>query len=153
MKLKQTDIVTVVAMYAVCAFFGYMNLSVKAAAQTYPWFVIGMLFVLTTIYLVKIIIDGVKNGKEGGWEEAFEGFLPKQFVPIFLMIVGYVVVMKYFGFYIATLIFVVATLHFLKVPKWQIALVVVVLFVLAYGAFTMFLGVKLPQGAILKNLF
>ena len=153
MKLKQTDIVTVVAMYAVCAFFGYMNLSVKAAAQTYPWFVIGMLFVLTTIYLVKIIIDGVKNGKEGGWEEAFEGFLPKQFVHIFLMIVGYVVVMKYFGFYIATLIFVVATLHFLKAPKWQSALVVVVLFVLAYGAFTMFLGVKLPQGAILKNLF
>ena len=153
MKLKQTDIVVVVVMYAVCAFFGYMNLSIKAAAQTYPWFVIGLLFVLTTIYLVKIIMDGVKNGKEGGWSEAFEGFLVKQFVPILLMIIGYVIVMKYFGFYIATLLFVVAALAFLKVPKWQTVLVVVVLLALAYGAFTLFLGVKLPQGILLKKLF
>lgn len=153
MKQKQTDIVVVVVMYAVCALFGYMNLSVKEAAQTYPWFVIGMLFVLTTIYLIKIIIDGLKNGREGGWGEAFEGFLVKQFLPLLVMIVAYVFVMKYLGFYITTLIFVVAALQFLKVPKWQTALVVVVLLILAYGAFTMFLGVKLPQGTIIKQLF
>lgn len=153
MKMQKTDIVVVGFMYAVCALFAYMNLSIKEAAQTYPWFVIGMLFVLTTMYLVKMIYNAVKSGVEDGWAETFEGFLVKQFVPVALFIIAYAVVMYYLGFYIATFLFVTGTLLFLKVPKWQIAVVVVVLLVMAYGAFTMFLGVKLPQGVILKALF
>ena len=153
MKMKKTDIVVVVFMYAVCALFGYLNLSIKAEAQTYPWFVIGLLFVLTTMYLVKMIFEAIKNGVEAGWAEAFEGFLVKQFVPILLFVIAYAFIMKYLGFYIATFVFVTVTLLFLKVPKWQIAIVLVALFALAYGAFTMFLGVKLPQGIIIKALF
>lgn len=153
MKMKKTDIVVVGFMYAICGVFGYLNMNIKAEAQTYPWFVIGLLFVLTTMYTIKMILQAIKEGTEGGWSEAFEGFLAKQFIPIAILIIAYALVMKFLGFYIATFLFVVGTLLFLKVPKWQIAIVIVVMFALTYGAFTMFLGVKLPKGLLLKALF
>lgn len=152
MKMKKSDIVVVAFMYAVCLLFGGLNTQLKPEAQTYPWFVIGLLFFLTTLYLIKMIIAAKKYGVEFGFDELFEGFLGKQFFPIAAMVLGYVVVMYFFGFYIASFLFFVLTLSYLKVPKWQIVLVVVVMFALTYGAFTMFLGVKLPQGTVIKAL-
>ena len=43
-----------------------------------------------------------------------------------------------------------ASLLYLRVPKWQILVSTIVIIGLVYGAFTMFLGVKLPVGLLFK---
>lgn len=152
MKMKKSDLIVVVMMYVVCGFFGALTTGLKPEAQTYPWFVIGILFVLTTLYVIKMAIAAKKYGVESGFDEIFEGFLPKQFWPIVVMTILYVIIMYYMGFYVATVLYLVCALLYLKIPKWQILIILVVMFFLTYGAFTMFLKVKLPQGIWMKEL-
>ena len=147
--MKKTDIGVVVFMYAVCALFLGLTLQLPAAAQTYPLFIIILLAALTTLYVAQMLRAAKKSGVTSGLED-FEGFLPRQFFPILGMVVLYLVVMYFAGFYIATLVFMVVCLLFLKVPKWQILLSTAVILVLVYCAFTLFLKVKLPVGLLFK---
>lgn len=147
--MKKTDIGVVAFIYAVCALFLVMTLRLPAAAQTYPLFIIILLAALTTLYVAQMVRAAKKSGVTTGLED-FQGFLPKQFFPILGMVVLYLVVMYFAGFYIATLVFMAACLLFLKVPKWQILLSTAVILVLVYCAFTLFLKVKLPVGLLFK---
>jgi putative tricarboxylic transport membrane protein len=147
--MKKTDIGVVVFMYAVCALFLGLTLQLPAAAQTYPLFIIILLAALTTLYVAQMLRAAKKSGVTTGLED-FEGFLPRQFFPILGMVVLYLVVMYFAGFYIATLVFMVACLLFLKVPKWQILLSTAVILALVYCAFTLFLKVRLPAGLLFK---
>ena len=147
--MKKTDIGVVAFIYAVCVLFLVMTLRLPAAAQTYPLFIIIMLAALTTLYVAQMLRATKKSGVTSGLED-FEGFLPRQFFPILGMVVLYLVVMYFAGFYIATLVFMVVCLLFLKVPKWQILLSTAVILVLVYCAFTLFLKVKLPVGLLFK---
>ena len=147
--MKKTDIGVVAFIYAVCVLFLVMTLRLPAAAQTYPLFIIIMLAALTTLYVAQMLRAAKKSGVTSGLED-FEGFLPRQFFPILGMVVLYLVVMYFAGFYIATLVFMVVCLLFLKVPKWQILLSTAVILVLVYCAFTLFLKVKLPMGLLFK---
>ncbi len=147
--MKKTDIGVVGFMYAICALFLVMTLQLKPAAQTYPLFIIVLLAGLTTIYLVQMVLGAKKNGVTSGLED-FADFLPKQFFPVLAMVIGYLVLMYFVGFYIATLVFMVACLLYLKVPKLHIAITTVVILALVYCAFTLFLRVKLPAGLLFK---
>jgi len=147
--MKKTDIGVVGFMYAVCALFLVMTLQLKPAAQTYPLFIIILLAGLTTIYLVQMILGAKKNGVTSGLED-FADFLPKQFFPVLAMVIAYLVLMYFVGFYIATLVFMVACLVYLKVPKLHIVITTVVILALVYCAFTLFLRVKLPAGLLFK---
>ncbi|MCI8480922.1 MAG: tripartite tricarboxylate transporter TctB family protein [Oscillibacter sp.] len=147
--MKKTDIGVVAFIYAVCLLFLVMTLRLPSAAQTYPLFIIILLSALTTLYVAQMALAAKKSGITSGLED-FEGFLPKQFFPILGMVVVYLVIMYFAGFYIATLLFMAACLLFLKVPKWQILLSTAVILVLVYCAFTLFLKVKLPMGLLFK---
>lgn len=147
--MKKTDIGVVAFMYGVCLLFLVMTLRLPAAAQTYPLFINILLAALTTLYVVQMILGARKKGVTSGRED-FEGFLPSQFFPILGMVIAYLVVMYFAGFYIATLLFMVICLLFLKVPKWQVLVATVVILALVYCAFTLFLGVKLPAGLLFK---
>jgi len=147
--MKKTDIGVVGFMYAVCALFLVMTLQLKPAAQTYPLFIIILLAGLTTIYLVQMILGAKKTGVTSGLED-FADFLPKQFFPVLAMVIGYLVLMYFVGFYIATLAFMVACLLYLKVPKLHIVISTAVILALVYCAFTLFLRVKLPAGLLFK---
>lgn len=148
--MKKTDIGVVAFMYAVCVMFFCMTLQLKPAAQTYPLFVIGMLFVLTTLYVFNMVKQAKKEGITSGISEVFDGFLPKQFFPVFLMTAFYMILMYLAGFYIATVLYMTACLLYLKVPKFQTLLSVIVIVALVYLAFTKFLGVRLPAGILFK---
>ena len=148
--MKKTDLGVVGFMYVICIMFLTMTLKLKKEAQTYPLFIIALLFVLTTIYLIQLLISAKKNGVSSGFKEIFADFLPKQFFPIFAMIIGYLVAMYLVGFYISTILLMLGCLIFLKVPKWQIVVTTLVIIGLVYGAFTLFLGVKLPVGLLFK---
>lgn len=148
MKMKKTDIGVVGFMYAVCAFFYVYSFDLKADSKTYPLFTIGLLFGLTTLYLVNMIIAARKYGVESGAEEVFEGFMPKQFIVSIALTIAYFFMMKYLGFFVATTVFMIACLLYLRVPVLHTAVAVVAINALIYVAFILFLGVKLPKGLL-----
>ena len=148
MKMKKTDIGVVGFMYAVCAFFYVYSFDLKKGSEVYPLFTIALLFGLTTLYLVNMIIAAKKHGVESGASEIFEGFQPVQFIVSAVLTIVYFFMMKYLGFFVATTVFMVASLLYLKVPVLHTAIAIVCIDLLIYLAFIQFLGVKLPQGLL-----
>ena len=148
MKMKKTDIGVVVVMYLVCAFFYWQTTGLDKDSQTYPTFTITLLFGLTTLYLLQMLVNAKRYGVESGKDEVFKDFKPLQFFVCLGLVVLYLVVMHFLGFYIATIAFMLAVLLFLKVPIVQTIITVVAINLLVYLAFTTFLGVKLPAGLL-----
>ncbi|MBQ7197515.1 MAG: tripartite tricarboxylate transporter TctB family protein [Synergistaceae bacterium] len=147
MKMKKTDIGVCLAMYAVCAFFLNMTLKLPKAAQIYPLCVIALLAGLTTLHVFNMVIAAIKSGIESGLDD-FKDFVPSQFFILFAMIVIYLALMPYLGFYIASVLFMTASLIFLRVKLWQAILSEIVIIALVYCAFTLFLEVRLPAGSL-----
>ena len=145
--MKKTDIGVCLAMYAVCAFFLYMTLQLPKAAQIYPLCVNALLAALTTLHVFNMIRSAIREGVTSGLED-FKEFLPFQFFVLLGMIIIYLAVMPYLGFYVSSIIFMTASLLFLRVKIWQIILAELAIFILVYCAFTLFLEVRLPSGSL-----
>ena len=150
--MKKTDIGVVAFMYVVCAYFYSETIKLKADSQTYPKFTIILLFGLTTLYLVEMIIAAKKHGVESGVNEVFKDFVPRQFFFCLCATVLYLMCIHFLGFYIATVLFMLAVLLYLRVPPLATAIAIVVIVALIYFAFGKFLGVRLPVGTVIKAL-
>lgn len=148
LKMKKTDIGVVGFMYAVCAFFYVYSYQLTAESKKYPLFTIALLFGLTTLYLVQMILAARKFGVESGADEVFAGFLPTQFFISLALTIVYFIMMKYLGFFSATVIFMFASLLYLKVKIVPSIITVVSVTLLIYFAFVVFLGVRLPKGLL-----
>ena len=146
--MKKTDIGVVAFMYAVCAFFYAYSYKLTVESKTYPMFTIALLFALTTLYLVQMIINARKFGVESGADEVFAGFKPVQFIVSIVLTLVYFLMIKYLGFFSATIIFMFASLLYLKVHIVPAVISVLVMNLLIYFAFVKFLGVKLPSGLL-----
>ena len=146
--MKKTDIGVVAFMYAVCAFFYAYSYKLTEESKTYPIFTIALLFALTTLYLVQMIINARKFGVESGADEVFAGFKPVQFIVSIVLTLVYFLMIKYLGFFSATIIFMFASLLYLKVHIVPAVISVLVMNLLIYFAFVKFLGVKLPSGLL-----
>ena len=151
-KMKWTDLGVVVFMYAVCGYFFAKTLSLPAEIQSYPKFTVSALFLLTTLYLVQMLVAAFKNGTESGMDKTFKGFQAAQFFVTLIATIVYVVLINFLGFYIATALFLICLLLYLKVPYLYAAIAVAVILALVYFAFAKFLGVKLPVGSLIKAL-
>lgn len=147
--MKKTDIGVVAFMYAVCLSFLVMTLKLKPRTQTYPLFIITVLAVLTTLYLVQMVMRAKRVGVTSGLED-FKGFIPGQFFPVLAMVIGYLAVMYLAGFWISTAVFMLVCLSFLKVKMWQSLLSASVIVGMVYCAFSLFLRVRLPAGILMK---
>ena len=150
--MKWTDIGVVVFMYLICAFFYYKAVHLNEEIQSYPKFTIILLFGLTTMYLVQLLLAAKRNGTEKGTDKVFKDFQPAQFFVSLAAVVVYVVLINVLGFYIATALFLIGLLLYLKVPYLHTAIATAVILALVYFAFAKFLGVKLPKGLIFKLL-
>ena len=117
--MKKTDIGVCLAMYAVCAFFLHMTLQLPKSAQIYPTCVIALLAGLTTLHVFNMIRSAIREGITSGLED-FKDFLPSQFFTLLFMIVVYLAAMPYLGFYASSILFMTASLLFLRVKLWQI---------------------------------
>lgn len=152
--MNKSDIGTIGIIYATCAAFLYMTLQLKAAAQIYPLCLIAGLALLNTIYLFRCLLRAAKAGAAGrpaihnDLGEIFQGFLPGQFFFVVISCIAYIILLFYVGFYISSLIYLVATMCFLRVKLWQLTLSTVLLGSLIYGVFTLFLKVPLPKGML-----
>ena len=149
--MKKTDVGVCLAMYGVCAFFLYMTLQLPKPAQIYPLCIISLLAALTTLHVVNMVRGAIREGVTSGLED-FTDFVPAQFFTLLGMIVLYIAAMPYLGFYVSSIVFMAASLLFLRVKVWQIVLAEIAIFVLVYCAFTLFLEVQLPAGTLLEVL-
>ena len=107
-----------------------------------------MLFGLTTLYLAQMILNAKKHGVESGVDKVFDGFQIVQFFVCLALVIVYLLMMKFLGFFVATIVFMIAALLYLGVPKVHTAIAVVAINLLVYFAFVQFLGVKLPAGLL-----
>lgn len=148
MKMKKTDIGVVAFMYAVCAFFYVYSFDLSEESKAYPIFTIALLFGLTTLYLIQMIISARRFGVESGVDEVFAGFKVKQFALALVLTIVYFLIIKFIGFFTATIIFMVASFIYLKVPKLHALIATVAMNLLIYLAFVQFLGVRLPKGLL-----
>lgn len=148
MKMKKTDVGVVIFMYLVCALFLYMSQSLSETSKTYPMFTIWLLFGLTTLYLVTMFVNAGKYGVESGVKELFDGFKPAQLLFCIALTVVYMLMVKYIGFFVATIVFMFAVLYFLRVPIVASLISVAAINLLVYFAFVKFLGVRLPAGLL-----
>lgn len=148
MKMKKTDIGVVIFMYAVCGLFLSMSGSLSDASRTYPLFTIGLLFGLTTLYLLTMVVNARRNGVESGTEELLDGFQGMQLLVCILLTVAYMLLIRYLGFFSATILFMFAVLLYLRVPLLATVLSVAAINLLVYFAFAKFLGVRLPRGLL-----
>ncbi len=148
MKMKKTDLGVVGFMYAVCAFFYVYSFQLSEGSKSYPTFTIALLFFLTTLYLAQMIISARKFGVESGTDTVFAGFKPAQFFVCLGLTLVYFFMMKYLGFFTATVVFMAAALLYLKVPLIQAGIALVSVNLMIYLAFVRFLGVKLPAGLL-----
>ena len=147
--MKKSDIGVVAFMYLFCAFFYWQSFSLSEESSTYPRVTIALLFGLTTLYLFNMIINARKFGVASGRDEAFEGFRPVQFIVCLVLTLVYLLMMKYLGFFTATVTFMLATLFYLKVSIVHTLISVVAINLLIYVAFVLFLGVRLPAGLLI----
>lgn len=148
MKMKKTDFGVVVFMYAIAGFFYVYSSQLTAESKRYPLFTIALLFGLTTIYLIQMIIAAKNHGVESGVDTVFAGFKPAQFFVSVALTIVYFFMMKYVGFFVATAVFLIASLTYLRVPMIPRVITVVVMIALIYFAFVVFLGVRLPKGIL-----
>ena len=82
--MKKSDIYICGFMYLFSFFFLYLTLDFPEPARHYPYFVIGLLLLLTTVRMSHLFRDYRREHKViNDSAEVFDGFLPKQFWVMF----------------------------------------------------------------------
>lgn len=149
--MKKSDFGVISVIYVIALVFFVMTLDLPEETRTYPLGLIVALALLNTLYMVHQVWKWLKTRHiENDIHILFKDFQPKQFLFVLVGCVVYLVMMYYLGYYISIVVYLLGTLLFLKVPKWQIALTTVGLMVLIFGVFTLFLNVPLPHGVLLS---
>lgn len=106
---------------------------------------------LFTFFSLYILAFGIKKTKDLNSSNKNEKSLSFQEVntplAIFLIIVAYVTIIKFLGFFIATTMFMIAFMYFYKVKSWKLIILNALgvnLFI--YLLFVLQLNVRLPKG-------
>ena len=150
--MKKSDIGVVAILYAICLFFFSMTIQLPPDAQTYPLCLIAGLALLNTLYLGRAIWMLRRQGGKlyNDFHELFQAFQAKQFAMVVLTGIGYMLLMYVAGFYIASIVYLVGTMLFLRVPLRHLVATAGVLALMIYLVFTVFLKVPLPIGLLFK---
>lgn len=150
--MKISDIFICGFMYLFAFFFLYLTMDFPPLARKYPYFVIGLLLILTTVRVSHIVRDYRREHKIiNDIGIVFEGFLAKQFFIMVFTFLLFFVLMYFIGFYPAAFCYILICLRFFHIPIRYIIFVVVGMAMLVYGTFDVFLNVPLPEGIIVEK--
>ena len=152
MKMKKS-MPDVIISIVVLIFLGTLFVQVPAIPDTsrgYPFALLIIATAMTLFLLVKSLLR-LKN------EEAAESKVLEQaktIAPYCLMIIAYIWLLDKLGYIISTVVFMIASLLFLKLKNKILMIVLaVVLTCLLYYIFTNFLVVILPRGKWINIAF
>ena len=148
--MKVSDIGVILFMYAVCFFFYLLILDLPEEAQTYPFSIVASLALLTTVLLLRNIVSLFRTGLICDLPRIFQGFNAKQFFVLCLLCASFIIGFPFLGFYCTSFLFLLFSMLFLRVPKGQLFLTILVLALLIYVVFTLFLKVPMPVGSLFQ---
>lgn len=150
--MKRSDICVVSAVYLIALAFFVMTVQLPDEAQTYPMGLIIGMALLNTLFLIQQLAKawaaGVLTKTENDFPTIFSTLLPRQFAFALAGCLLFLVLMYSVGYYAASILYLVGTLFFFKVPSKWILMTLVALVALVYAVFTLFLKVPLPAGVL-----
>ena len=150
--MKKSELCVVGFMLVFCGFFYYETMQLPPLAQSYPLFVICLLACLSLLKLVNMFLAYLKS-KDFVDDNAtvWHGFKKKQFFTVFLASVLFFVVMYFFGFYVASLVYLVFCLRYFQISKKNTIITITAMLIIVYLVFSTFLNVPLPPGELISN--
>ncbi|MBO6002209.1 MAG: tripartite tricarboxylate transporter TctB family protein [Desulfovibrio sp.] len=149
--MKRSDIGVVAVIYAICLLFFVMTLNLPEQAQTYPLCLLAGLFFLNTVYIGRAVLAYRRDkAMVDDVSESFGTFQAGQFFGTVALGVLYMVLLWLAGFYISTVLYMLAAMLFLRVPRLHIAVTAGAMLGIIYAVFTLFLKVPLPVGLLFK---
>ena len=146
--MKRSDLGVVVFMYGVCLFFYLLVRTLPEEAQTYPLTILCSLAILNSCFLLRELLAWRREGLINDLPKVFAAFKAGQFFFVLLSCMAYMALLPFFGFYVTSLVYLVACMTFLGVPKLPLVLTIASLAALIYAVFTLFLKVPLPVGRL-----
>ena len=152
MKIKKS-LPDVIISIIVLIWLGTLYAQIPAIpeiSKPYPLALIVIATVMTLFLLIKNLLR-MKNGEE------VETRAPEQtkiMIPYCLMIIAYIWLLNKIGYIIATIVFMIASLMFLKFKNKVLMIVIsVIVTCILYYIFTNFLVVVLPKGRWINFTF
>ena len=145
MKMKKS-LPDVIISIVVLIFLGTLFAQVPAIPEISKGYPLGLLVIATVMTLYLLIRNLLKlKNDEVVESKALEQ--AKTIVPYCLMIIAYIWLLNKLGYIISTVIFMIASLIFLKLKNKVLMIVLsVVVTLVLYYIFTNFLVVVLPKG-------
>lgn len=149
--MKRSDICVVSVIYLIALAFFVMTVQLPEEAQTYPLGLIIGLTLLNTLFLAQQLLKAYAAGSlktHNDFPEIFKGLLFGQFAFVLAGCFVFLVLMYTVGYYAASVIYLVGSLLFFRLPTKWIVMTLVCLVALVYAVFTLFLKVPLPAGVL-----
>lgn len=139
------DKILTIALFIIEILYFFMIKALPEKAAKYPFFVLGLMVVLTVILGIKSFL--IKNNEEN--KKVFDGFLLKQFLFIVVISAIYIFIIDILGFFTSTLIYLITIMFSLKTNK-KIAIISSIIFcIIIYCVFVLFLKVPVPRGFLI----
>lgn len=151
MKKSFPDILIALALIVFISAFAFQIGTVPADARMYPFIIMILSYILAFVLLIKSILAFTRE------EKAETGNLKKQIITVvtyIIMITGYLLLINFMGYILATVLFIIVSLLYLKLKSKLLMIgLAVIMTVVIYYVFTRFLGVQLPRGTYVQFYF
>ena len=135
---RHQDISIGIVILIFCAFFIYLSLQLENGSAMMPLILLGLMAFLGVI----ILLDGIRKTRQATAEKPVEPFLTFQNLKVpclmFLQIGIYILLFFLVGYYVATAVFLLAAMRYLKQKSWPTIIIVSACFI----AFTYFFLVR-----------
>ena len=155
---KYRDIICAVFLYSLTAFYFFFSFKIKDSGKLFyggsrlmPWFASGVLFIVSTVVLVK----GIR--KVYAEEKKDVELKPRHFTKvlgIFLIFAVYVFFLSRLGFLISTLVFLFVMISYISNKEqrvwWKIAIISVISTLAIWLFFSKAFKLLLPTGMWLR---
>ncbi len=149
--MKDSDLGVIVVIFGVGIWFLAMTLQLPEPAQSYPLLLITALLFCNFLLLVKQLYQfSKKKVFINDTREIFKGFLPIQYFGVVIGCLLYLAVVNYLGYYISSVVYLLAAQYFLKTKPIPALISCVVVIGVTYLVFSLFLRVPLPLGVLFE---
>ncbi len=145
MKIKK-NMPDVIISIIVLIWLGTLYMQVPSIPEISKPYPLGLI-VISTIMTLVLLIRNLLKMKDGEMIETKAPEQAKVIIPYCFMIIAYIWLLNKIGYIIATVVFMIASLIFLKFRNKVLMIVLsVVITLILYYIFTNFLVVVLPKG-------
>lgn len=147
MKKTLPDIIISIVLLGFLATLAVQLPQIPDVSRTYPTILIAVAAIMTLGLLFKSVL----RYKQAEMVKTNVASQLKIILPFCLMIIAYLILMGYVGYIIATVIFIIAALCYLRMKNKIAAIILaLVMTVIIYYVFTNYLIVVLPMGKLIN---